>query len=293
MAADVLGRLGVVANSPSAEETIPVLARLCTEEEEPEVVASSINALGHLGRPEGLPHVLAKAGHPQASVRLAVAVALPSVVGDRRLEPTDPAMLALTGLTTDVDPDVRNWATFGLGTQLQVDGAVVRECLHARLADSHAETRAEALVGLARRHAPGIVGQVRDAHNAAVVGRLAVEAAALLRDPSLGATLARLADWWDVDAELLDEAQRRCAPFAVHEEANLVAARRRPHDLRGSHERVDSRGRAPIQATSDLANTKTLGLEQRYVLTVREQQVAARHRRDSRRALSCSQVYSP
>ncbi|MFN0026836.1 MAG: hypothetical protein ACKV2O_06570 [Acidimicrobiales bacterium] len=184
---------------------------------------------------------------------LAVAMALPFgfLDADRWLDPEDPVVVALMGLSAHDDPDVRNWATFGLGTQVPVDGAAVRDCLAARLTDSHEDTRAEALGGLARRHAPGIVNHVRQALEAAAVGRLAVEAAALLRGPSLGATLAGLAEWWDVDVALLDTARQSCAPLAVEEEANLVAA------LVAAAERAE----LPVAVWSELLPVDTVGPE--------------------------------
>jgi hypothetical protein len=44
------------------------------------------------------------------------------------------------------------------------------------------------------------------------VGRLAVEATALIGDPALHPLLVALRDWWDVDERLLGEAIEACSP---------------------------------------------------------------------------------
>jgi HEAT repeat protein len=63
----------------------------------------------------------------------------------------DRAVAALIDLSADSDGDVRDWATFSLGVQIDRDTADVREALAARLQDSYGDTRAEAVRGLARR----------------------------------------------------------------------------------------------------------------------------------------------
>jgi hypothetical protein len=75
---------------------------------------------------------------------------------------------------------------------------------------------------LTRRHAPGVDLYIRDALGADSVGRMAVESAGWLGDPSLAGPLAELVDRWDVDVELLDDARRRCAPTRSDEELTLL-----------------------------------------------------------------------
>ena len=46
---------------------------------------------------------------------------------------------------------IRNWATFGLGTQIERNNKNIRETLWNRVNDKHQETKLEAIVGLAKR----------------------------------------------------------------------------------------------------------------------------------------------
>jgi len=224
VACDVLGQLGYEHGRPFGAETFPLLARIGTDDASPPVVASAISAMGHLGRPEALPFVVAHAEHADPDVRFSVAWALPSIAGVKWLDPMHPAVTTLMQLTTDVDADVRDWATFGLGSQVVVDGAAVRRCLLARVDDPDEDTRAEAIAGLARRHAPETARVLRDALGGDTVSPLTVESACSLGDPSLAEPLAQLATWWDVDVDLLEDARRRCAPTRIDEEATFVGA---------------------------------------------------------------------
>lgn len=61
------------------------------------------------------------------------------------------AVETLIDLSADEDAHVRDWATFGLATQIDRDDHVLRSALIARLDDPDDATRDEALRGLATR----------------------------------------------------------------------------------------------------------------------------------------------
>ncbi|MEY9932097.1 HEAT repeat protein [Catenulispora sp. GP43] len=159
VALDALGQIGYTANRPFAQETVPVLLG-AVGDPDPEVVASAVTALGHVGDPDGLAAVLQRVGHASDAVRFAVAVALPALTDPD--EPAADAVAALIALTCDEDPQVRDWATFGLGTQLDADGPEIREALAARLDDSCDDAGEEALMGLARRGDPRATAPLLD-----------------------------------------------------------------------------------------------------------------------------------
>ncbi len=51
----------------------------------------------------------------------------------------------------DADQEVRDWATFGLGTLGESDSPEIREALFHRLSDGNDDVRQEAMAGLAKR----------------------------------------------------------------------------------------------------------------------------------------------
>ena len=167
LGADVLSQLGA-PNCLYAADSTPVLLHLLQDGNE-DVLVAALYALGHL-RVGAATDLAAFARHSSAHVREAVAHAL----GGR----DDPAALdALTLLTSDANTDVRNWATFSLGSLCRGDTPEVREALAARLADEDGEVRGEALVGLARRRDPRAVAAITAELQATDVSSFALEAA--------------------------------------------------------------------------------------------------------------------
>jgi HEAT repeat protein len=205
----ILGDIGYLANRPYLEETLPVVLAAC-DEDRPEVLASAVTALGHLSDVRGSAAALRHVAHPCEDVRLAVAATLPLIAGD---PPADEAVAALIGLTRDADPEVRDWATLGLGSLLDVDSAEVRDALAARLGDREADTAGEALLGLALRQDPRALAPIL-AWLAGDPGNLIVEAAGALGAPEALSALERLKKegWQDDDPRpsVLDDAIRAC-----------------------------------------------------------------------------------
>jgi HEAT repeat protein len=207
---DVLAQLGYAQNRPWAAETLPLLIA-AGDDRRAEVLCAAITALGHVADPRGLAAVLRHAAHPDDGVRFAVAAALPAVAGD---PPADVAVAALIRLSADPDPEIRDWATFGLGSQIEADGTALRQALAARLDDPEGDTAGEALLGLARRRDPValpiLLSLLEDSP-----GNLIVEAASALGSPAALPALRRLkaAGWQHDDPRpsVLDEAISACS----------------------------------------------------------------------------------
>ena len=112
------------------------------EEQDPQVLEAILVALGHLGSPKPFQLFLRYATHESEDVRRAVAAFITEVAPER----SDPRLVdALVGLASDTDPDVRNWATFELGSQIDASSDSVTKVLWARATDAEAEIRGEAL----------------------------------------------------------------------------------------------------------------------------------------------------
>lgn len=205
--------LAVLCNPDEEEwgrEVATVLAGLAVGEHDAAILCCLAPALGFARHRLGLPALVGLSTHPDTDVRLEAARALPSCA-----EGADGVLLSetLLALMADPDDDVRDWATFGLGTLTDLDGPAVREGLVICLGDENLEVRDEALLGLARRRDPRLVPLLLVARlEEDSVGMLAVEAATYARDDRLFATLQELTTWWDVDSDLLAEALSACDP---------------------------------------------------------------------------------
>lgn len=182
LSADVLGQLGYDQSYPFATGSVPILTRLLLDTE-PDVIACAVIALGHL-RLGDTALIADLASHADTNVRHAVAVCL----GPREAET---ATRTLVLLSRDEDRDVRNWATFGLGTMSEADSPAIQEALTARLGDSDHEVRGEAMVGLAKRNVPHAIPAVL-AELRGTASVLAIEAAGELANPIFVPELERL-----------------------------------------------------------------------------------------------------
>lgn len=227
VAIDVLNDFGATRGFPFRDEYTPVLiSALATSDVEE--LENIIAAVGKTGDPRARQSLLDLVTHPSATVRLRLSQALPAFADDDIPE-NDPLVESLLTLMGDIDGDVRDWATFGIGTALTVDGPTVRAALRASLnADGQFDnSRSEALAGLVIRREPGIVHEVLAMLTGGVVPRLAVECAGLLGDPRLHSVLSNLSTWWDIDPERLSFALERCDPGRVPYEVAVMSAMQR------------------------------------------------------------------
>jgi len=141
-AVDILGQLGIPDRSFPDECFTAVLPLL--DDGAFAVRSAAIHSLQHIDEERATPHILPFADHADEGIRLAVAQALGTI-------DMPASQRALLKLMRDVDPDVRNWATFGMGQLSEADTDEIREALNARLADDDGDVRYEVIIGLARR----------------------------------------------------------------------------------------------------------------------------------------------
>jgi HEAT repeat protein len=149
LGADILGQLGTPAR-PFRRESLKILHNLLCTESAPKVLNSMLTAIGHCqekNNQQGLGRIAKLRAHRSENVRFGVVMALLGRTNRISLN-------TLISLTTDTSDDVRDWATFGLGTMVEVDTPKLRNALARRLNDSDGDTRCEAIAGLAKRKDP-------------------------------------------------------------------------------------------------------------------------------------------
>ncbi len=206
---DLLGVLCAPDDEGWSHEAALALVAAARSETDPEVLQSLAGALNNVADPLGVPVLSELAGHPDEDVRLAVAGSIPSCRSYEDEEDTAPIVHVLLRLMVDDDAGVRNWATFGLGQQMDDDSATIREALVARLRDPDHDARWEAIIGLARRHDRRAFEPLREALAGGGVPLHGVRAASWLADARLLDSLQALTDDDQLSEEVL-EAIRRC-----------------------------------------------------------------------------------
>ena len=111
-------------------------------------------------------------------------------------------------LSSDTDHDVRNWATFGLGSQIEDDTPEIREALRANLGDPDHEIRGEAIIGLAERKDPEVADiLIREWESSETVSLLSIDAAGIA-----------------ADARLIEYLERFRADLSLEEDASFKSA---------------------------------------------------------------------
>jgi HEAT repeat protein len=172
---DVLAQIAKTVDHPNnsfPDESFSVVSSVLRNEQEIRPLDSAIAALGHLDNPLGIPLIIQHKLHPDANIRFAVACALESFPNDHRS-----AQCLLLLMREDGDEDVRDWATFSLGVQGDLDSDQIRDALLERLADSNQDVRDEAMASLGKRQEPRVLPSLVSALARPTVSRPVIQAA--------------------------------------------------------------------------------------------------------------------
>jgi len=176
---DILAQLGKTEDHPQvlfADESYAIVVQVLEDELDLQVIDSCLVALGHLGNPAAVPLILEHRKNADPDVRFAVAFGL-SCFADE-----SDAIRVLLELMADNDPDIRDWATFGIGVQSNADSAEIRDALVERLDDGNPDTREEAVAGLGKRKDLRVLPDLLDLLQEEEVSYGVVEAACHLLD---------------------------------------------------------------------------------------------------------------
>ncbi len=205
---DVLRGLGREAQ-PLASETLGLFAQMLAATPPAEVVACIANACVDFHHSSVVSMLVPYAGHERVEVREGVLHAV-------RRSSHPEAIAALINLSRDPVDELREWATFALGSQRPlVDGPEIREALAARLVDRHEPTRDEAIVGLGLRRDARALGPLLTQFERGFIGVVLFEAARTMASPKLHEALRALQrrpSLTDEEREELDAAVVACSP---------------------------------------------------------------------------------
>ena len=202
LGAQILCQLGN-AKRKFVKQSCKILLSMLTSEENPDVIAAIAWGLGHLKAKGREAPLIRLKNHPKAEVRL-------GVVGGLLRLTMGPAVQTLIELSRDVDPDVRNWATFGLGTELSANSPEIRQALYDRLSDEDEETHLEAIWGLSQKKDIRVMDSLINRLLSDTVGLDDLIAAQALGAPELLHSLINLRDCLSEDIDELEKAIRIC-----------------------------------------------------------------------------------
>jgi HEAT repeat protein len=129
------------------KEILKIYFDLLKTETDKNVISSILYGIGHNNEnltEKQIDIICAYKDHKSVNVRYALVYAILAIDKSK-------AINTLIELSKDKDSDIRDWATFGLGTQIETDSQIIREALWERINDTDNTTRLEAIVGLAKR----------------------------------------------------------------------------------------------------------------------------------------------
>lgn len=129
------------------KEILRVFFRLLKSETDKNVISSLLYAIGHNNKnltEKQIEIICSYKNHKSVNIRHSVVSSLLTIEKNE-------AVNTLIKLSKDKDSDVRDWATFGLGTQIELDNELIRNALWERINDKDEGTRFEAISGLVKR----------------------------------------------------------------------------------------------------------------------------------------------
>ncbi|MCU0323443.1 MAG: hypothetical protein MUE72_13580 [Chitinophagaceae bacterium] len=143
---DILAQLGLPPR-PFLKDTLKIYFELLDTETDPDVLMSLLYSIGHnnekLNKMQ-IDKICSFIYNDNSLVKEGLVSALLGIDNLTAIE-------TLIKLSADKLSHIRNWATFGLGTQIERNDKNIREALWERVNDKHQETKLEAIVGLVKR----------------------------------------------------------------------------------------------------------------------------------------------
>lgn len=134
------------------EKTVNLYFKLLENEKSPKVISAILSSISHNNgnlNEKQILKLIAFKTHKFVNVRFQLVLALSCLENEN-------AIKTLIELSNDKDADTRNWATFGIATQIESDTQEIRIALWNRITDKDEATRFEAISGLAKRKDPKI-----------------------------------------------------------------------------------------------------------------------------------------
>ncbi len=129
------------------DKTVDLYFKLLENEKSPKVISAILSSISHNNEnlnEKQISILIEFKTHKFVNVRFELTLAISCLENEN-------AIKTLIELSNDKDSDIRNWATFGIGTQLDNETEEIGIALWNRVPDKDESTRLEAISGLAKR----------------------------------------------------------------------------------------------------------------------------------------------
>ena len=129
------------------DKTVDLYFKLLENEKSPKVISAILSSISHNNEnlnEKQISRLIEFKTHKFVNVRFELTLAISCLENEN-------AIKTLIELSNDKDSDIRNWATFGIGTQLDNETEEIGIALWNRVPDKDESTRLEAISGLAKR----------------------------------------------------------------------------------------------------------------------------------------------
>ncbi len=133
-------------------KTVNLYFELLNKKQDYKVIEDILYGIGHNNSnlsTNQIDSIIKFASNEITEVRQALLSAISGINNPKAIE-------VLINLTNDSEDSIRDWATFGLGSQLDVSSPEILEALWQRTEDSVEEVRVEAIAGLVNRNIPEV-----------------------------------------------------------------------------------------------------------------------------------------
>lgn len=185
LAADVLAEYGLPKRY-DVECSRSLLSEMILNEDDKEVRKALAFALGHTKVPTAVKQIITWDRGDDEELRRALVTALTNIDNEE-------ALTALLRFMQDPSEEVRDWATFAVGSQTKSDSPLIRDRLLMAAGDVSPNVRFEAISGLLNRGDSSAVGLLRKELRREVVESWVLELVADCKNPLFLDDLHRIA----------------------------------------------------------------------------------------------------
>ena len=150
---NILAQLGV-SPRPFYDTTIVLFFNILEKETDTDIIEALLYAIGHNNSVLNNEQIEKICSFKDFIYKESLVSASLGIDNEKAID-------TLIYLSENTSANVRNWATFGIGTQIERDTVPIREALWKRIKDKNEDTKFEAIAGLAKRRDKKVISIIQ------------------------------------------------------------------------------------------------------------------------------------